>query len=414
MATPPLFDTLFSSLPAPNFLQAYWPDRACWSDGSPERLPEPLRHPLLRSIDALTAGYRGRVSFGNARTGSRTVAVEHINPGMLLKMGLSLYLPEIERLIPGLTALLREAEAAVGAPPGCARIGAFIAPQENGVTCHMDAEEVISVQLIGEKRFYLSRTTGLEQPFGMQFNPGDLTYDDMYPQATDGFPDPEAAEFECVTMQPGTALFMPRGTWHRTETRDLSLSVSIILRPPAAVESVLDALRARLLQDPAWRQPLHGAWGEGAGPEAAGQRLGELLKGLPTVASDLNLEDVRQTAYDEGDRLARIGPASYFQVKPESNLKLRLRGQSMQASVTARDAEGREFETMQLEVPPAMLGVFDWLSRVRHAFHAQSLAEAHGSLPMEQHLRILQALVKGGYLKPLWYRPVEEAGSGIA
>jgi ribosomal protein L16 Arg81 hydroxylase len=106
----------------------------------------------------------------------------------------------------------------------------------------------------------------------MQFNPGDVTYDDRYPQSTDGFPDPEVSAFECIVMKPGSVLFMPRGTWHRTETLGLSLSVSIILRPPSALESVLDALRARLLQDPAWRKPLHGAWGQGVIRKAVDQR----------------------------------------------------------------------------------------------------------------------------------------------
>ncbi len=406
MSSHSLFDTLFMQLSEDEFKTQYWPDRACWSDGKLDRLPKPLQHPVLSSIDALTASYKGRVSFGNAKTGSRTVAVEHISPDMLLKMGLSLYLPEIVRLIPGLTELLHEAESAVGAPPGCARIGAFIAPEENGVTCHMDAEEVFSIQLIGEKRFFISKQKGLEQPFGIQFNPGDVTYDDMYPQSTAGFPDPDASEFECVEMKPGSVLFMPRGTWHRTETRGLSLSVSIILRPPSAVESVLDALRARLLQDSAWRRPLHGAWGQGSERIAADQQLTQLLESLPDIASGLTLEDVRQTAYSENDRNENLGPESYFQVKPESTLKLTMKGQSMQAKVIARDVDGREFETMQLDVPLPMIGVFEWLSHTRHAFSAASMAQTHEGLPLEQHLRILLALVKGGYLKPLWYRPL--------
>ena len=403
-----VLERLFTDLSSSEFRQACWPDKAAWCAGDVDRLPSPLRHPALSRIEALAASYKGRLSFGNARTGSRTVAVEQISPGMLLKMGLSLYLTEIEPMIPGLTELLREIESELDAPPGCARIGAFMAPEENGVTCHMDAEEVFSIQLVGEKRFYLSKDKGLEQPFGMQFNPGDVTYDDMYPQSTDGFPDPDAAEFECIDMKPGSVLFMPRGIWHRTETRGLSLSVSIILRPPAAVESVLEALRARLLQDPDWRRPLHGAWGRGEGPKAVEQQLARLLQSLPEMAKELRLEDVRHTAYSEADRLARSGAESYFQVKPESTLRLSLEGQSMQATVTTKDGDGREFETMRLDVPPAMIGVFEWLSRTRRAFSTRTMAQAHGSLPLDQHLRIVQALVKGGYLKPLWYRPLGE------
>lgn len=401
-----LFEKFFPDLAPAEFQNRYWPDQLYSTHGDLSRLPAPLLDPLLESAEGLAANYRGRVSFGNARTGSRTVAVEHISPEMLLKMELSLYLPEIERMISGMNELLRDLETQLNVPPGCARIGAFIAPNENGVTCHMDAEEVFSIQLIGKKRFFVSKQPGLEQPFGMQFNPGDVTFDDMYPQATTGFPDPETAEFDCVEMKPGSVLFMPRGTWHRTETSGLSLSISIILRPPSAFESVLDALRPRLLQDPAWRRPLHGAWGESASQELAEKHLRQLLEKLPEAAQEVNIEDIRQTAFSEADRLADIGPKSRFQVKPESTLKLSLQGQSMQARVTAKDSDGRQFETMQLDVPSAMIGVFDWLSHSRQAFSLKSMAQAHPGLPVEQHQRILQALVRGGYLKPLWYRPL--------
>jgi len=37
-------------------------------------------------------------------------------------------------------------------------------------------------------------------------------------------------------MKPGSVLFMPRGTWHYTEAGEGSLSVSIIVRTPAAFE----------------------------------------------------------------------------------------------------------------------------------------------------------------------------------
>ena len=408
MAKNTLLDTLFAELPAARFLNGYWPDLPCWCDGKPERLPAALRDPALSSIANLSTKYRGRISFGNARTGSRTVAVDHLSASMLLRMGLSLYLPELAQTLPGLGVLLREMEAALGIPPGSARIGAFVAPGENGVTCHFDAEEVISIQLIGRKRFYISHEKALEQPLGMQFNPGDTTFDDMYPQSGGGFPDPATASFKCVELKPGSVLFMPRGTWHRTETRETSLSISIILRPPSAMESVLDALRARMLQEPCWRRPLHGAWGTATARQAAERQLDELLKSLPELTGDLNLDDMLQTPLSESERLALIGPESRFQARPEASLQLQRDRDAMKAIVKAKDSEGQERETLQLEVPPAMISVFEWLARTAYAFGARTMAQQHANLPMDQHLRILHALVRGGYLKQLWFRSSAE------
>jgi len=42
----------------------------------------------------------------------------------------------------------------------------------------------------------------------------------------------DSAEFIAVDLKAGSALFMPRGTWHRTETSAFSMSLNIIIRHP--------------------------------------------------------------------------------------------------------------------------------------------------------------------------------------
>ncbi|MFT5114760.1 MAG: ribosomal protein L16 Arg81 hydroxylase [Parasphingorhabdus sp.] len=400
-----IFSSLFPQVSAADFLIKYWPNKALWADGDISRLPEPLRCEALSSIEALAATYRGRITFGNAKTGSRTVAVDHISAEMLHTMGLSLYLPELEKCLPKLREMLAAMEVGVGAPPGSARIGAFVAPPENGVTSHFDAEEVFSIQLIGEKRFFIAKMDEIEQPMGLQFNPGDVTFDDLYPQARDGFPDVDKVEHTVVDLKPGSVLFMPRGTWHRTETSSDSLSISIILRPPAAMESVLELLRNRMLQDAKWRTPLHGAWGNAQQQQTADQQLAGLLKDLPNLLTDVNLGDVLPTQLTEAERLALLNPASYFQAKPEATLTIKQSGGKNKAHVVARDMQGRELEMLQLDVPMAMLPVFRWLQKQTAAFSAADVAAAFSQLAMDQHLRILDAMVRGGFLKQLWYRP---------
>lgn len=349
-------------------------------------------------------GYRGRVTFGNARTGSRTVAVEHIGAEMLHRMGLSLYLPELEQAIPELRELLSAMEAAVGAPPGTARIGAFIAPAENGVTPHFDAEEVFSIQLIGEKRFFIGKATEIEQPVGAQFNPGDVTFDDLYPQAANGFPDFDAAELTTVDLKPGSVIFMPRGTWHRTETSGDSLSVSIILRPPPAMDSVLELIRLRMLKDPAWRRPLHGAWGRPEQQADAAQQLRQLVDGFDRLVDDVDLADLLPLPLKEPERLSLLNPNSRFQPRPEATLAIKQTGGKSRATVKARDQQGRELEMSQMEVPTQVVPIFQWLRKADTAFSAKQLGEQFSNLPMDQHLKILSALVRGGYLKQLWFR----------
>ena len=400
----PLLAALVSPRPVADFLRTHWPDRACAVHGDPQRLPAVLRAPELRSVQALAAKYRGRLTFGNATTSSRTVGIENADAALLLRMGLSLYLPDIVEIMPALNGFLRQFERELGAPEGTARIGAFAASPGNGVTCHYDAEEVFSIQLQGEKRFHIAKAPDIEQPWGIQFNPGDPCFDDLYPQVAAGFPDPQRCAFETVDMKPGTVLFMPRGTWHHTESGEGSLSVSIIVRTPAAFECALEALRLRLLQDARWRRPLYGAWVDGPGREAARQQWQTLTRDWTRVTAGMELDEVLRTWASEDERLERIEPSSRLQRRPQGRMRFEAKaGGDMRVEVVVRGDDGGEQTPLLLEVPAAMVPVFRWLADHPAAFTVAELAARFLDLPLKQHLGIVGALARAGYLHPLWF-----------
>jgi hypothetical protein len=393
---------LCSPHPVADFLRLRWPDQAFAAHGSPQRLPPALRVPELQSVEALAAKYRGRLSFGNATTSSRTVGIENTNPALLLRMGLSLYMVDIVLMVPALAELLRQLERELGAPAGSARIGAFAAPPSNGVTCHFDAEEVFSIQLQGEKRFHIAKAPDIEQPWGMQFNPGDPCFDDLYPQVAAGFPDPARAEFETVDMKPGTVLFMPRGTWHYTESGEDSLSVSIVVRTPAAFECALEALRLRMLQDARWRRPLYGAWGSGPHHETARQQWQTLMQDWTRMTAGMRLEDALLTQLNEAERLNRVEATSRFQRRPEARMAFEPKSNGENTvKIIVRDEDGGEQTPLQLEVPAAMAATFQWLAENKAAFQVGELASRFPELPLAQHLTIVNALTRSRYLKQL-------------
>lgn len=403
-STTPILSALFSPHPAMDFLHRHWPDKAFAAHGSPQRLPHALRVPELQSVEALAAKYRGPMSFGNALVSSRTVGIENANPALLLRMGLSLYLSDMVATIPALGELLRQLERELGAPTGSARIGAFAASPGNGVTCHFDSEEVFSIQLQGEKRFHIAKAPEIEHPWGMQFNPGDPCFDDLYPQVPAGFPDPARCEFETVDMKPGTVLFMPRGVWHYTESGEGSLSVSIIVRTPAAFECALEALRLRLLQDERWRRPLHGAWGTGPRSEPARAQWQSLQDDWARVTAGMGLDEVLATRLNEAERLSRVDENSRFQRRPEARMGLQPKaGGGFAVKVVVRSTEGGEQSPLQLEVPEAMAAPFRWLAENTAAFSVGELAGRFPELPPAQHLSIVNALTRGLYLKQLGF-----------
>lgn len=205
-----LVKNLFAPYSKTTFLSEYWPDQALSAHGNLDRLPDYLRSDALRSFAKLAARYHGNITFGNAATGNRTAIAKDVPATLLRQMGLSLYLPDLAAYVPGTEEFLRGLELELGAQPGTARIGAFAAAVHNGVTSHFDAEEVISVQLEGEKRFYITPMREIPYPYGMQFGPGYASFDDLYPQIAAGIPKIDDTDFLCVEMRPGSVLFMPR------------------------------------------------------------------------------------------------------------------------------------------------------------------------------------------------------------
>jgi len=407
----PILAALLAPHPVEDFFRTHWPDRSFAAHGGSQRLPPALRAPELASVDAVATKYRGRLSFGNATTSSRTVGIENANPALLLRMGLSLYLPDIVTMLPALADLLRQLEQELGAPAGAARIGAFAAPPGNGVTCHYDAEEVFSIQLQGEKRFHIAKARDIEQPWGMQFNPGDPCFDDLYPQVPAGFPDPARSEFETVDMKPGSVLFMPRGTWHYTESGEGSLSVSIIVRTPTAFECALESLRLRMLQDARWRRPLYGAWGSGPQYETASEHWQTLMQDWTRVTTGLCLEDALLTQRNEAELLNRVDATSRFQRRPEAHMEFEQK--ALGASVVriiVRGVDGDEQIPLQLEVPGAMAALFEWLAQHAAAFTVAEMVSRFPELPQVQHLNIVTALTRGRYLKQLWFGVAPSTG----
>jgi len=162
------------------------------------------------------------------------VPAENGCPKTLFDMGLTDYLDNIQPCLPTSPLVLQALERNLGIPPGTARIGAFASPPGDGAACHYYTEDMISIQLTGSKAFHVAPVEQVRYPIGMQYSPGAAPYSDLYPQVAGHFPDWDNAKFECVEMRPGSVLFMPRGTWHRTEADEPSLSITIAMRPPSA------------------------------------------------------------------------------------------------------------------------------------------------------------------------------------
>lgn len=116
------------------------------------------------------------------------------------------------------------------------------APDSIGLHWHYDAEDVFVLQIQGAKEWRLRKNTVNPWPL-IDTLPGDMQFEVE-----------RSASMECL-LNPGDWLYIPAGYWHATRAVSQSLSISVGVQPPTAVD-LLDNVRSQLLNDLRWRQRL--------------------------------------------------------------------------------------------------------------------------------------------------------------
>jgi 50S ribosomal protein L16 3-hydroxylase len=158
------------------------------------------------------------------------------------------------QLAQGLTVGVRHAEKHDSALGELARDFAadFLAPIDIHLYCtpagqpgfgwHYDAEDVFVLQTLGKKEWWLRKNTVNPWPL-VETLPQDMKYEREIMPA-----------MRCL-LAAGDWLYIPAGYWHRTESAEESISLSVGIESPSAI-TVFDFLRPQLLESLRWRQRL--------------------------------------------------------------------------------------------------------------------------------------------------------------
>lgn len=113
---------------------------------------------------------------------------------------------------------------------------------EPGFGWHYDAEEVFILQTVGAKQWWLRKNTVHPWPL-VETIPLDQRYER------------EIMPIMRCHLTAGDWLYIPSGYWHRTQAGAESVSLSVGVRSPSAMD-VYEFLRPRLLESLRWRQRL--------------------------------------------------------------------------------------------------------------------------------------------------------------
>ncbi len=253
--------------------------------GPLERLPAFMYQGPLASTEALCRSYAGplEVSKGSAAEGVQT-PVSGAHAATLLRLGLTVYFPELRRQLPEAHGWLLGLEGALGLPE-CSSFSAFANAARSGLPLHHDRFDQLLFQIRGEKQFR-HRPNGFVRQPDVPFTPLSALATEWGQTYRDGFPltTGEVIDqgLETLTLQPGSALFMPAGTWHTTadQTGD-ALSVVVVVRAPSRLMLLTNLLRYYAGQSEAFRaRPYGGFSSEPAISDNERVALGELLVDL--------------------------------------------------------------------------------------------------------------------------------------
>ncbi len=407
----PLLTALMAPCTGQEFLEHYWPSRTFEAHGPRARLPVVLHDPALESAAELAQRYQGLLRFTHGRT-ERVVTVNNVDAVSLLDMGLTVQFVGIANLLPNAHAFLRQLETELGLHAGSMTMSAFAAPRQEGLVCHFDNGDLISVQLAGSKKFHYAPDAALCGPMGGQYVAGTMPFEDLYAQASEGFPDPITAHFETALMEPGSVLFLPRGSWHYTEASGDSLSISIVSLAPAALTCLLEQLRLLLLQDARWRRPLINGLGDSARDVKAHAGVAELLATLPEVIARLTPEDVLSAAAGLPWRLQHIGSSSRFLRTPHSRIEIGTAKSNGMLPLTFEVGITRKLRrpAAQLEISASTVPLLRWIKgRTSGPFTAGELEAAFPNEEFSTLKQVLELCVNAQFLRLLWFPVLERA-----
>ncbi len=170
-------------------------------------------------------------------------------------------------------------------------VNCYVSPEQHGYALHYDAQDVLVLQIEGRKRWRYSRQPAIYSPpeYPIELSDGEL----FSPLLGRSVHRPDEEAMAQVTLEPGSVLYLPGGTWHVASAIGSSLALTVTLVPRFAARFFCEVLQNDLLRRDAWRQRLPAvAPGDRAGagiPAAVAKGLSEQLERFKQAVAGLDV-----------------------------------------------------------------------------------------------------------------------------
>jgi mannose-6-phosphate isomerase-like protein (cupin superfamily) len=381
--------------------------------GPLERFPAFMRQGPMESFDALSRHYSGplEASQGSAENGVQ-IPVQGAHSSVLLRLGLTVFFSELRPALRDADGWLRTLEEALGLPD-CASLSAFANAPGSGLAVHHDRFDQLFFQIRGEKHFRYAPNGFVENP-DAQWSPFAASPPEWGQSYRHGFPlttaELLALDFQTLALRPGSAFFLPAGTWHTTaEQQEEALSLVVAVRAPSRLEVLLNFARYYAGQSPEWRARPYGAWSsdpESARPEHAafarltselGERLGSVpAQGAFDALSAHGFSIGTQSAYPRGARFERYVRLPNSSVRFEDDA-LPGKFRCVVSSGPTHRPQARTVVGFQLAARP----VIDWVLEQKRAFTVDEAVERCPPFTREDVFELFGWLSHAALIRPL-------------
>jgi len=180
--------------------------------------------------------------------------------------------------------------------PGTVTMTGYAVPAGMGFRTHFDCQPNFVLQIEGTKRWrYSPKLQVAWPPLNVTHAGRAAELKDRYPFLEVPFP-PDEREFVERPLSPGDVLYFPAGTWHQTQSVDLSLSLTMTCIPKTTADVVDDTLRTSLSRLENWRSnvppALVGELRPGQLPASVKRFFDARLAELRTQVRSLRAEDL--------------------------------------------------------------------------------------------------------------------------
>ena len=208
------------------------------------------------------------------------------NAQQFREIGATLYFINVP--LPALTDSLADF---LGAPRRKVLASLFFTPAGGGAVPHFDKNENFTIQLTGATRWLVGETPMVPATPDSYTLGSSAIMPALAPLLAPAQRPPERT----VDLEPGTLLYVPRGTVHHTGAGQPSWSLNLSYCPSTWLDLLRVGLQDQLAASPGWRGTVTGAGGDPAAQNA--NRLPELLAELRARLDDPGEAEALTRAY---------------------------------------------------------------------------------------------------------------------